>query len=55
MDGKTEQTGKCFIESACPQNRVTHLKGVSKSIQSVEPYGQCHSQSTKQRTGGAAL
>lgn len=52
---KQNRQASVLLNLRCPQNRVTHLEGVSKSIQCVEPYGQCHSQSTKQRTGGAAL
>ncbi len=52
---KQNRQASVLLNLRCPQNRVTHLEGVSKSIQSVEPYGQCHSQSTKLRTGGAGL
>jgi len=52
---KQNRQASVLLNLWCPQNRLTHLEGVSKSIQCVEPYGQCHSQSTKQRTGGVAL
>lgn len=44
-----------LLNLQCPQDRITNLEGNSKSVQCVEPYGQCHSQSAKQRTWGAAL